>query len=304
MQPGLIVQFIISYSVGTHDSAIKLMLERYDCRSLQEHDQALREILQEVALVGYGVQSFLSMQLFMVERPSGFFMSSIAFQRILISRCSLLNPKWSWGPYGEAVKKNSPLFGFEVTFVEKEKKAQTAIKSAFLKTQTVQELLKIGVHSDILKGIHKDSMIRIKVEIDTDPPLEYGYEQKFLSQPVPVSIKCVDEESLFACKTHAALFRAWKGRVKGRDWYDLVWFIRKKIPLNLPFFSKLTGQEKVLDRTSFLKMVNERIDQLDIPAAIEDIIYFVRDQEAIKRTWSKEFFRHWTEKILTIDEAN
>ena len=99
---------------------------------------------------------------------------------------------------------------------------------------------------------------------------------------------------------NAALFRAWKGRVKGRDWYDLVWFSRRKIPLNLTLFSKLSGQEGILDRAAFMKMAKERIDRLDVPSAIEDIIHFVRDQEAIKRTWSKEFFLHWMDNIQTI----
>lgn len=48
-----------------------------------------------------------------------------------------------------------------------------------------------------------------------------------------------------------------------------------------------------MDKAVFLKMARERIDKLDISAAIEDIIHFVRDQEAITRTWSKEFFLHW-----------
>ena len=115
-----------------------------------------------------------------------------------------------------------------------------------------------------------------------------------------MSIKCVDEEHLFAGKMQAALFRAWKGRVKGRDWYDVVWFIRKKTALNLAHFSKLSGQKHTLDRQEFIKLAKERIDQIDIDSAIEDIIHFVRDQEAIKRTWSKEFFFHWIDSIHTL----
>lgn len=98
----------------------------------------------------------------------------------------------------------------------------------------------------------------------------------------------------------AALFRVWKGRVKGRDWYDVVWFIRKKTPLDLSIFSKLCGYQETLSRAAFLKMAQERIDQLDVPSAIEDIIHFVRDQEAITETWSREFFHFWIGSIQTI----
>lgn len=157
-------------------------------------------------------------------------------------------------------------------------------------------------HEQALREILQETTIRIKVEIDTDPVAGYAYEQKFLSQPVVVSVRCVNEECLFAGKMNAALFRAWKGRVKGRDWYDMVWFIRRKIPLNLTVFSKLRGQGdvEVLDHAAFLKMAKERIDTLDVPSAIEDIVHFVRDQEAICRTWSKEFFRHWIDNIQTV----
>lgn len=284
------------------NNAIKQMLARYEIRSLQEHEQALREILQEIALVGLWRSKFFEHAAFYGGTALRIFYGLDRFSEDLDFTLLIPNPNWSWHPYGETIKNELSSFGFDVTFVEKEKKSQTAIKSAFLKTPTVQELLKIGVHSELLKGIHPETLIRIKIEIDTDPVLEYGYEQKFLSQPVAVSIRCVNEESLFACKMHTALFRAWKGRVKGRDWYDMVWFIRKKIPLNLFLFSKINGLKKVLNREAFLTMANERIDQLDIPAAIEDTIHFVRDQEVVKRTWSKEFFHHLLNNIQTVSD--
>jgi predicted nucleotidyltransferase component of viral defense system len=279
------------------NNAIKQMLAKYESHSLQEHEQALREILQEIALVGLWREKFFEHAAFYGGTALRIFYNLDRFSEDLDFTLLSPNPHWSWNPFGEAIRRELASFGFEVSFVEKEKMVQTAIKSAFLKTPTVQELLKIGVHSDLLKGVHRESLIRIKVEIDTNPTLGYGYEQKFLSQPVAVSIKCVNEECLFAGKMHAALFRSWKGRVKGRDWYDVVWFIRRKIPLNLSFFSKLNGLQEDLHREAFLTMAKERIQQLDIKAAIEDVTHFVRDQEAIKRTWSKEFFLYMIDTI-------
>lgn len=282
------------------NTAVKQMLERYECRSLQEHDQALREILQEIALVGLWRGKFFEHAAFYGGTALRIFHDLDRFSEDLDFTLLAPTPNWTWQPYGDAVKNELASFGFEVSFVEQDKKTQTAIKSAFLKTQTVQELIKIGVHSGLLKGVHPDTLIRVKVEIDTDPIQGYAYEQKFLSQPVSVSIKCVNEESLFAGKMHAALFRAWKGRVKGRDWYDMVWFIRKKTPLNLSFFSKLNGQQEVLSREAFLKMAKDRIDRLDVASAIEDAIHFVRDQKAIQETWSKDFFHYWIDRVETI----
>ena len=282
------------------NSAIQQMLEKYQCHSLQEHEQALREILQEIALVGLWRGKFFEHAAFYGGTALRILYGLDRFSEDLDFTLLSPNPHWHWAPFGEGIKNEFASFGFDVSFEEKDKKGRTAVKSAFLKTATVQELLKIGVHSNLLKKIHPETLIRIKVEIDTTPILEYACEQKFISQPVAVSIKCVNEEHLFAGKMHAALFRAWKGRVKGRDWYDLVWFIRRKTPLNLTVFSKLNGREEVLSRAAFLDMAKERINRLDIASAIGDIIHFVRDQEAIQRTWSKEFFLHWMDQIITI----
>ena len=277
--------------------AVKLMLERYSSRSLQEHEQALREILQEIALVGLWRGKFFEHAAFYGGTALRIFYNLDRFSEDLDFTLITPNSHWDWKPYGDTLTHELSSFGFDVAFIEKEKSTQTSVKSAFLKTSTVQELLKIGVHTDTVKGTHRDTLIRIKIEIDTEPTVPYSFEQKFLEQPVPVSIKCVNEENLFAGKMHAALFRAWKGRVKGRDWYDMVWFIRKKTPLNLKLFSKHRDQERILDRSEFLKIAYERIDTLDVSSAIQDCIFFVRDQEAIKTTWSKDFFRHWIEKL-------
>lgn len=277
------------------NNAVKLMLERYQSHSLQEHEQALREILQEIALVGLWRGKFFEHAAFYGGTALRIFYHLDRFSEDLDFTLLSPNPQWSWQAYGEALKNELAAFGFDVTFIEKEKSVQSAVKSAFLKTTTLQEMLKIGVHTGLLKGINRETLIRIRVEVDTDPTIAFRYEQKFLEQPIAVSIRCVQEEDLFAGKMHAALFRAWKGRVKGRDWYDVVWFIRKKVPLNLNIFSKLLGQET--DPVAFLKMAEERIERLDIASAIQDCIPFVRDQEAIRNVWSKEFFKHWMEKV-------
>lgn len=277
--------------------AVQLMLDRYHCKTLNEQIQAIREILQEVALVGLWRAKFFEHAAFYGGTALRIFYHLDRFSEDLDFTLLTPNVKWNWKPYGEALKHEMASYGFDVSFVEKEKIAHSAIKSAFLKTQTVQELLKIGVHSHLIKSINPETLIRIRVEIDTKPSITYASEQKFLEQPVAISIRCVNEESLFAAKMNAALFRAWKGRVKGRDWYDMVWFIRKKIPLNLELFSKIMGQNETMDPSQFLAMAKDRIDRLDVASAIHDCVNFVSDPEAIRRSWNKEFFLHWIENI-------
>lgn len=279
------------------NKAIELMLSKYKLQSLEEHDQALREIFQEIALLGLWRGKFFEHAAFYGGTALRIFYNLDRFSEDLDFTLLTPNPKWSWKSYGEAVKSELSSYGFDVTFKEQDKKTQTPIKSAFLKTPTVQEMLKIGVHSDLLKGVHRETMIRIKVEIDTDPPSGYEYEQKFLSEPVPVSIRCVSEESLFACKMHAAFFRVWKDRVKGRDWYDMVWFIRRKVPLSLALFSQLNGRKKTMTQEEFITIAKERIESLNVKSAIQDIIHYISDKNTIPQTWSKEFFNYWIDQI-------
>jgi predicted nucleotidyltransferase component of viral defense system len=278
------------------NNAVKLMLDRYKCQSFHEYEQALREILQEIALVGLWRGKFFEHAAFYGDTALRIFYNLDRFSEDLDFTLFSPNPNWSWAPYSDALENEMNAFGFDVTFIEK-KSVQSAVQSAFLKTPTVQEMLKIGVHSGMLKGVHPETVIRIKVEIDTEPTLSYGHEAKFLEQPVAVAIKCVNQECLFAGKMHAALFRAWKGRVKGRDWYDMVWFIRKQIPLNLTLFSQVMGRESVLTPAAFLDLAKARIEHLDVASAIEDCVNFVRDSQAIHASWSKEFFLYWIEKL-------
>ena len=145
------------------NKAVKEMLLRYECRSLHDHEQALREILQEVALVGLWRGKFFEHAAFYGETALRIFYNLDRFSEDLDFTLLSRSSEWNWAQYGEAVVHELRSFGFEASFLEKEKSSQTEIKSAFLKVPTVQELLKIGVHSDFLRGVHPESMIRIKV---------------------------------------------------------------------------------------------------------------------------------------------
>lgn len=277
--------------------AVKEMLDKYQRSNFQEHERALREILQEIALLGLWRAKFFEHAAFYGGTALRVLYGLDRFSEDLDFTLIKSNPKWKWEPYGKAIQNELAAYGFDASFVEKEKKSQTAIKSAFLKTPTVQELLKIGVPSELMHGVHPDALIQIRVEIDTDPPVAFQTEERLVKQPVFFHIRSVQEESLFAGKMHAALFRAWKGRVKGRDWYDIVWFIRRNIPLDLALFSKLNGQERILTPEEFLHLAKERIQRLDVQSALQDVAIYLRDVEIVERTWSREFFKEILEGI-------
>lgn len=106
---------------------------------------------------------------------------------------------------------------------EKDKKNFGKVESAFLKDNT-----------DVYDvTFQTEKSIKIKIEVDTCPPLNFKTEQKLLLQPHSFMTRCFTLPDLFAGKMHALVYRAWKNRVKGRDWYDFEWYVRHNIPLDL-----------------------------------------------------------------------
>lgn len=84
--------------------------------------------------------------------------------------------------------------------------------------------------------------------------------------------------NLFAGKIHALVFRQWKNRVKGRDWYDFEWYVRNKVPLNFDHpkirIKEFNGMD--VDITQFKAMLNERLSTADINQVKNDVMPFVK----------------------------
>ncbi len=146
-----------------------------------------------------------------------------------------------------------------------------------------------------VSGVHPDEQLQIKLEVDTDPPEGVGYEIKYQLLPVPYHVRIFTLPSLFAGKVHAMLCRGWQSRVKGRDFYDYIWYLSKGVPLNLQHLAnrmKQSGHLKIDDMLTdaiLLERMIERFDKVDFEQARRDVRPFIRNPESID-IWSKEFF--------------
>ena len=144
------------------------------------------------------------------------------------------------------------------------------------------------------------------LEVDTNPPPDDATTTSaLLLLPYPFSVKTLRLEDLFAGKVHATLCREWKGRVKGRDWYDFVWFVSRGISLNLNYLEQRMRQsgywvaEKKLTYSYLLDCFDKKIRNLDIDSAKADSINFIKDSSQLTM-WSHDFFRQIARKINTI----
>src|SRR5690606_9889193 len=150
-------------------------------------------------------------------------------------------------------------------------------------------------------GIRTNRPIKIKIEVDRKPPLGFGTEEKLLTRPFSCYVKCFDLPSLFAGKVHAVLFRKWQNRVKGRDWYDLEWYIRKGIPLDLHHFmlrAQDTGNwhQDTMTADDVLALLREKFKTVNYQNVKEDVLPFIKDGTVLN-IWNEQYFNDLTEKM-------
>ena len=283
--------------------AVAGMLERYERRSAADHVNALREIFQEIALCGLWRAKFHEKAAFYGGTALRVLYGLDRFSEDM--DFSLLAPdeRFDLMPYCGFVEDELSAWGFTATVEAKAKTAQSAVESAFLKANTREQLLVIDAGAEVAAAIHGRRRLEIKIEVDTDPPPGFSTETKFLLQPIPFSVRVYDPPSLFSGKMHALLCRGWRSRVKGRDWYDLVWYVGRGTELDLTHLEVRMRQSghysdaAALDEHAFRLMLARRISELDVADARSEVERFLPDPSAVS-VWSREFFSAVAERIL------
>ena len=290
---------------NTHP-AIAKMLEKYDLSTAEKTYEALREILQEIVLLGLSRAGFFEHALFYGGTALRILYGLDRFSEDL--DFSLISPdeNFDLSVYEETVIEALHSFGFEVTI--QMKNSDSAIKSAFLKGNTSQHLLNIEAPEEIVKTFGQGRLVKIKFEVDTQPPPNFESEKKILLVPSPFSIHVMTPPSLFAGKMHAILCRNWASRPKGRDWYDLVWYIANGYELDVKHLNARLKQncawqesqgltiDKDIDEQYIIELLKKRIADLDITAAKRDVEVFLSDKRVID-IWSKDFFMDIVQQI-------
>ncbi len=284
------------------NDAVRRMLQPYKTNSDADVERALKEILQEITLVGLWRGKFFEHAAFYGGSALRILYGLDRFSEDLDFTLLDNQRPFNWNLFESNVIEELSSYGFDVQFMEKKKQSETAVQSAFLKTNTRNAFLQIEAKGLLSNRIHPDALIRIKVEVDSYPTLGFDVEPIYLQEPLPVSIRVVKESSLFAGKIHAALYRAWKNRVKGRDWYDLVWFLRRDILLNSHYLEEcmrthgdLSKDEK-LTENMVKKLLISRLEEIDLDVAKQDVYPFLRDPAQVD-SWSVDFFRHWINRL-------
>jgi len=287
-----------------HD-AIRSMIEQYKCRSRDDYVNALREILQDVALLGLWRSKFFEHAAFYGGTALRILYGLDRYSEDL--DFSLLKPDASFSlkAYGDALLREISSFGFHVEFESRRKTRESAIESAFLKANTLKQLIVIQAARELLLDVHPGKNLKIRLEVDTDPPGGFETESKYVLQPIPFSVRVYCLPDLFAGKLHAVLCRKWKTRVKGRDWYDLVWYAGRYPEVRIGHLESRMRQsgdyqdDKPLSIEKLQYFLRQAVDNLDVDQARLEVAPFVVDQRALE-LWSKDFFRQVISRIVSI----
>lgn len=285
--------------------AISQMLSKYECRTADDYIRALREILQEIALLGLWRMKFFEKTAFYGGTALRILYGLDRYSEDLDFSLLEAGEDFDISSYIKGLEKELFAFGFKVKAERINKAIDSPIQSAFLKANTRNQLLTIEVGDEIIHGIPKGQILKIKLEVDTNPPSGFSTETRYLLMPIPFAVRSFILPDLFAGKMHAVLCRGWKKRVKGRDWYDFVWLISHHPELHLSHLEKRMRQtghwksEKPLSSDEFRSLLEKRIKSLDFGMTRQEVEPYVKEPKKLE-IWSQEFFMDITTRIKLV----
>lgn len=257
------------------------MLSAYGVTTEQERRNAIFEVNQQVILAGLYAGGFFDVAAFYGGTCLRIFHGLQRFSEDM--DFSLLAPddKFDFTKYFQPIIDEFAIVGREVEIKKKDKKGFGKVESAFLKDNT-----------DVCDvSFQTDKSIKIKIEVDTQPPLNFRTEQKLLLLPYSFMTRCFVLPDLFAGKMHALVYRAWRNRVKGRDWYDFEWFVRHNVPLGFAHLAERTLQfnNEVIERDTFMAQLKERLASANMNQVKGDVLPFVKNPKELD-IWSNDYF--------------
>lgn len=264
------------------------MLSAYEQTTEQQKRNATFEVNQQIILAGLYNGGFFDVAAFYGGTCLRIFHNLQRFSEDMDFSLLAPNDEFDFTQYFQPIVDEFAMVGREVEIKKKDKKSFAKVESAFLKDNT-----------DVYDvTFQTEKSVKIKIEVDTQPPLKFDTEQKLLLLPRSFMVRCFTLPDLFAGKMHALVYRAWKNRVKGRDWYDFEWYVRHGIPLDFTHLHEraLQFNQEDISEESFLEKLKERLSTADLNQVKSDVLPFVRNPKELD-IWSNDYFLQLADMI-------
>ena len=284
------------------NNIIEQMLSKYDIKNTNDEINALKEIIQEIVLSGLSRGNFFNEAALYGGTALRIFYNLDRFSEDLDFALLESNKDFEISKYFNYIEKELKAYGINLNITAKEKSFDSNITSAFLKGDTLELILKFFHSEEEHKYDHILKNLKIKLEVDINPPMGATYEDKYKLLPSPHQIKLYDKESLLAGKIHAILCRGWNNRVKGRDLYDYIFFLGSDTKVNIELLkNKLIESNYIKENDKFdinelKKILINKFEKIDYSKAVEDVKPFIKNIDNLN-LWSKEFFIEITNKL-------
>ena len=286
------------------NSVLKNMLSKYDIKNTTDEINAMKEIIQEIVLCGLSRGGFFDEAAFYGGTALRIFYGLNRFSEDLDFALLEPNKNFDLSKYFPFIEKEVLAYGLNLKITTKEKTKNSDIFSAFLKGDTKEHIF-IFFPNENMKNTTSLKNIKIKFEVDVNPPSGATYEFKYKLLPSPHQVRLYDEPSQFAGKIHALLCRNWTYRTKGRDLYDYVFYLSKGTKVNLELIkSKLIESKAITESSEFnidiLKdLLNKKFREINYTKAKEDVIAFIEDIDSLN-LWCSDFFIDITKGLESI----
>ena len=287
------------------NTVIEEMLKSYQVDNIYDRKNAMKEIMQEIVLCGLSRAGFFKEAAFYGGTALRIFYGLDRFSEDLDFSLEQINLDFDLCSYFPVLEKEVKAFGLNVEIQEKEKTKDSNIRSAFLKGNTKEHLLLFYADERVVGSVAKNEVVKIKFEVDTNPPAFATYEHKYRLLPVPYEIRLYDMPSLFAGKIHAVICRGWQSRIKGRDLYDYIFYLSKAVTVNQKHLrarlidSGYISENQECTLEEIKTMLKNRFDSIDFLQARKDVEPFIRDT-SILDIWSSEIFKQITEGLKVL----
>lgn len=287
------------------NTVIEEMLKSYQVDNIYDRKNAMKEIMQEIVLCGLSRAGFFKEAAFYGGTALRIFYGLDRFSEDLDFSLEQINLDFDLCSYFPVLEKEVKTFGLNVEIQEKEKTKDSNIRSAFLKGNTKEHLLLFYADERLVGTVDKNEVVKIKFEVDINPPAFATYEHKYRLLPVPYEIRLYDMPSLFAGKIHAVICRGWQSRIKGRDLYDYIFYLSKAVTVNQKHLrarlidSGYISENQECTLEEIKTMLKNRFDSIDFLQARKDVEPFIRDTSVLD-IWSSDFFKQITEGLKVL----
>ena len=284
------------------NNILQKMLEKYEINNEQDEINAMKEIIQEIVLSGLSRGRFFDEAAFYDGTALRIFYGLDRFSEDLDFALIKPNINFDLSKYFTFIENEVKSYGLNLVVNKKEKGEYSNITSAFLKGDTMEHVLLFFTDNNHQTNNKVLKDIKIKFEVDINPPAGANYELKYQLLPSPYQIRLYDLPSLFAGKIHAILCRKWNLRTKGRDLYDYVFFLSLNTKVNIDLVKNKLIESKYIKESDFFnidilrELLKEKFKEINYDNAREDVKPFIKNISSLD-LWSKEFFISITDKL-------